>query len=67
MSWDFSMLKLFPIKEQRNLEFRFEVLNMPNHPNWGIPNTTVTSTSFGKITTTSNDLRELQFALKLNF
>ena len=67
MGWDFSTLKLFPIKEQRNLEFRFEVFNMPNHPNWGIPNATVTSTSFGKITTTSNDMRELQFALKLNF
>jgi Carboxypeptidase regulatory-like domain len=67
MSWDFSTLKRFPIKEQRDLEFRFEVFNMPNHPNWGIPNATVTSTSFGKITTTSNDMRELQFALKLNF
>jgi hypothetical protein len=67
MSWDLSTLKLFPIKEQRNLEFRFEVFNMPNHPNWGIPNTTVTSASFGKITTTSVAMRELQFALKLNF
>lgn len=67
MGWDFSTMKLFPIKERRNLEFRFEVFNMPNHPNWGLPNTTVTSTSFGKITTTSIDMRELQFALKLNF
>jgi hypothetical protein len=67
MSWDFSMLKLFPLKERRNLEFRFEVFNMPNHPDWGIPNTNATSTSFGKITTTAIDMRELQFALKLNF
>ena len=67
MSWDFSTLKLFPIKEQRNLEFRFEVFNMPNHPNWGLPNTTVTSASFGKIRATSVNMRELQFALKLNF
>jgi hypothetical protein len=55
-------MKLFPIRERRN-----EVFNMPNRPNWGMPNTTVTSTSFGKVTTTSVDMRELQFSLKLNF
>ncbi len=67
MSWDFSTMKLFPIKERRNLECRFEVFNAPNHPNWGMPNTTVTSTSFGKVTSTSIDMRELQFSMKLNF
>jgi hypothetical protein len=67
IAWDFSTTKLFRIEEQRNLEFRFEAFNMPNHPNWGLPNTTVTSTSFGRITSTSTNMRELQFALKLNF
>jgi hypothetical protein len=67
ISLDFSTTKQFRITEGRNLEFRCEFFNLPNHPNWGIPNATITSSSFGKVTTTSTDMRELQFALKLNF
>lgn len=67
MNWDFSSMKRFRLTESSDLEFRFEVFNMPNHPNWGLPNATITSASFGKITTTMTDMREIQFALKLNF
>jgi len=67
MNWDFSTIKNFAIRERRSLEFRFEAFNLPNHPNWGFPNAIFTSSSFGKITSTSTDMRELQFSLKLNF
>jgi hypothetical protein len=67
ISLDFSTTKQFRITEARNLEFRAEFFNLPNHPNWGIPNFTITSSSFGKVTSTVTDMRELQFALKLNF
>ena len=67
ISWDFSTLKLFPITERRNLEFRFEAFNLPNHPNWGLPNANFSSSSFGKVTSTATNMRELQFSLKLNF
>ena len=67
ISWDFSTIKLFPITERRNLEFRFEAFNLPNHPNWGLPNANFSSSSFGKITSTATNMRELQFSLKLNF
>ena len=60
-------MKQFRFAEQRNLEFRFEAFNLTNHPNWGMPNLVVTSPSFGKITSTAVDMRQLQFALKLNF
>lgn len=67
INWDFSTIKSFPFLERRRLEFRFEAFNVTNHPNWGTPNATVTSASFGKVTSTATNLRDLQFGLKLNF
>jgi len=64
ISFDFSVLKDFSIRERHTLEFRFEAFKLPNHPNWGIPNTNSLSLAFGKITSTAFDMRELQFALK---
>jgi hypothetical protein len=71
-NFDFSMIKSVPIpygpfKESQHLEFRAEFFNLFNHPNFGMPGSTVTSTtSFGKITSAS-DPRILQFALKYVF
>jgi len=68
IGWDFSILKNFYLKsETRYLQFRFEAFNFPNHPNWGNPNTNVASGDFGRITGTRNNMRQLQFGLKLNF
>jgi hypothetical protein len=65
--WDFSTLKNFRITESHALQFRFEAFNILNHPNWGFPNSTFTSASFGQITTTRIAMRQLQFALKYVF
>ncbi len=68
IGWDFSMLKSFPLaSEKRNLQLRFEWFNFPNHPNWGLPNTNVTSGGFGQITSTRTNMRQLQVGAKLNF
>jgi hypothetical protein len=67
ISWDFSLIKHFRFTESRGLEFRFEAFNLPNHPNWGPPNTTFVSADFGKVRSTRTSMRELQLALKLNF
>ncbi|MBN8732007.1 MAG: hypothetical protein J0L64_15810, partial [Acidobacteria bacterium] len=68
IGWDFSLLKNFNLKsETRYLQFRFEAFNFPNHPNWGNPNTNVSSGGFGQITGTRNNMRQLQLGLKLNF
>jgi hypothetical protein len=67
ISWDFSTIKNFSITESHRLEFRFEVFNMPNHPNWGDPNTTRVSVDFGKVRSTRTSMRELQFGLKYMF
>jgi hypothetical protein len=81
-AWDFSAFKNFAFTERRQLQFRFECFNCANHPAFGDPGYTVTGSllnangnpipgtgSFGTITSTRPgiDMRELQFALKLQF
>jgi hypothetical protein len=62
---DFSAFKNFRFTETRRLEFRSEFFNLLNHPIFGQPNGTVGTPSFGGITNTRIDSREIQFALKL--
>jgi hypothetical protein len=73
ISWDFSTLKNFPIRERQQLQFRFEAFNFPNHPNLGGPNINWGSRdpakpgpNFGTIRSMGT-MRELQFALKFVF
>jgi hypothetical protein len=81
-SWDFSTLKNFYFTEKKYLQFRFEVFNFLNHPNFGDPGLTLQNNrldangqplvgtgSFGTISSTRAgiDMRELQFSLKLIF
>ncbi len=64
--WDFSMIKTFRISERWNCQFRAETFNGLNHPNLANPTTTVTSSTFGVITS-QNPPRSWQFSLKLTF
>jgi len=66
-SWDFSAAKYIAIREGHRLEFRFEAFNFPNRPNFGFPNASLTSASFGRISATATTMREMQFALKYLF
>ncbi len=78
--WDFSTLKNFQLKEAHTLQFRFEAFNLPNHPNWGNPDTnagqiqrnaageiTNGGGNFGVIGGTRGNMRNLQIALKYIF
>jgi Carboxypeptidase regulatory-like domain/TonB dependent receptor-like, beta-barrel len=71
--FDFAMLKRFPLgKEERYLQFRSEIFNLFNHPNFDNPNVTETSSTFGKITSAGvqdarASSRQIQFALRLVF
>ena len=65
--WDFSTHKDFRIKEGHELQFRWEAFNVLNHPVWGLPNTSLSSTNFGRITSTNGSMRQMQFALKYVF
>ena len=65
-----SIFKDFPlgmIHEGMRLQFRAETFNTFNHPHFAGPDTLVGSATFGQITSTINDPRELQLALKLYF
>ncbi len=66
---DFNAYKNFSLTERFTLQFRGEFFNILNHPSFGLPDTTVTDSNYGKITTTANpnSNREIQFALKLLF
>jgi hypothetical protein len=65
--WDFSTHKDFRIKEGHELQFRGEAFNVLNHPVWGLPNTSLTSSNFGRITSTNGSMRQMQLALKYVF
>jgi hypothetical protein len=70
---DFSITKDTKITERLNLQFRTEMFDILNHPNLGDPVLTVTSGSFGRITSTRfptgdfGSSRQVQFALLLQF
>jgi hypothetical protein len=71
--FDFALLKKFGLgKESRFLQFRAEIFNLFNHPNFDNPNVTETSSTFGKITSAGvqdarASSRQMQFALRLAF
>jgi len=67
VQWDFSVHKEFRFVEKHAVQFRFEAFNFPNHPNLGTPARILVSPTFGQISTTRTNMRELQLALKCLF
>ncbi len=65
--FDFNLTKVTQITEQYSLEFRWEVFNAFNNPNFGLPDNNIFSRSFGQIFSTTTEPRLMQFALKVNF
>jgi hypothetical protein len=81
---DFSLAKDIALKllgDQSRLEFRWEVFNVLNHANFGMPSTATFAggssqvvpysaaplSTAGQITSTIADAREMQFALRIQF
>jgi len=72
---DVSIFKFFRLAEGKTLEFRTEMFNAPNHVlltesgqlSWGNGSSPTPAASFGRITSTSNAMRQIQLALKLSF
>ena len=67
-NFDFALARTFDyFGEGRALEFRWEMFNMFNTPQFGLPERNVNSSAVGRITTLAGDSRLMQFALKFNF
>lgn len=68
-SWniDATLSKSFRLSERLRLEFRMEAYNLTNSIMWGSPNTSVTSSLFGRVTSQANRGRELQYAGRIHF
>jgi hypothetical protein len=65
--WNASLIKHFKLRERINLELRFEGYDIMNHPNFSDPNTTVTSSAFGTVTSQAGLSREFQGAVRIAF
>jgi hypothetical protein len=79
---DFSVFKDIPLTERYRIQFRTEIFNIFNHPNFNAPNFggngvvaisgsgNFTNKSFGQIGSTRDapyDPRQIQFALKFYY
>ena len=65
---DMSLLKNLTV-ERLNIQLRFESFNVLNHPEFGLPNNSVTSSALGTITSTNSYVtaRENQAAIRITF
>ena len=66
-TWDFALFKEFRMTERHRLQFRWEAFNFTNTPQFSAPSATLGSATFGRISSTINNNREMQFGLKYFF
>jgi hypothetical protein len=64
---DGALSKSFYFTERARLDFRSEFFNLPNHPSFANPGATVGPSSYGVISATKLDNRQIQFGLKMVF
>jgi hypothetical protein len=66
-TWDFALFKDFSVKESHRMQFRWEVFNFLNTPQFGAPDRSLGSATFGRVTSTVINNREMQLGLKYIF
>ena len=67
-SMNMSLFRSINFAQNRRLELRVETFNLFNWVNWGFPAANASNAAtFGRITSTQGDPRELQFAIKFYF
>jgi hypothetical protein len=65
--WNMSLAKTFRLAESHRIQFRCEVFNWLNHPNWGAPAVNPRNlATFGKVTSKGSE-RNLQLSLRYSF
>ena len=63
---DAGLMKVFEIRERYRLQFRWEVFNVTNSPQYANPSVTV-GTTLATVTSIVNSPRQMQFSLRLAF
>lgn len=64
---DLSLFRRFPLTHETGFEFRAEAFNLTNTAVFSAPAHVINSTNFGVVTSTANNPRQIQLALKLQF
>ena len=68
VNWDFSVYKLFPLRETKQLELRGEAYDFLNQTTFGYPGFQVdVPAQFGRVSSTRNSGRSVQLGLKFRF
>jgi len=65
--WDIALFKNFNLGGTRNVQFRAEMFDFPNHANWNGADSNPTSATFGRITSKDNSRRDTQLSLRFLF
>jgi hypothetical protein len=63
---DLSLFKEFPIHDREKVQFRSDFFDALNHPLLGLPSASVSSSTYGQITSITGQ-RSIQFSLKVLF
>ena len=63
---DFTLMKNHKFSETRSMQFRTDFYNLFNHPNFQLPNSSVDSSQFGRISN-AGPSRQIQFAVTYTF
>jgi len=64
---DAGLMKMIDITERIHLQFRWEMFNVSNSPQYANPVSGVDNPDIGKVNSISNSPRQMQFALRLLF
>jgi hypothetical protein len=64
---DLSVFKVLTIKERQNLQFRTDFFNAFNIASYGAPVSSVSSATFGQITSTLSPPRQIQLSASYHF
>ncbi len=67
INFDFGLMKVFPVRERFKIQFRAELFNAFNTPNFGNPNGNVNTPARLARLESAGDPRIVQFALKVLF